>query len=144
MTVSSVIGPVMVQMDRLVIGGVLSMTAVTFYTTPYEVVTKLWMIPARWSAFFSRLSRRPLTGRARAAALFGRGVNYVLFAIFPLSLLLVAFAHEGLDIWLGRSSPTRALRFCSGSPPRFCQLSCVRAFEPGSGRGGRIWRPRPT
>ena len=45
MTVSNIVGPLMVYMDRFLIGAMVSMTAVAYYATPYEVVTKLWIIP---------------------------------------------------------------------------------------------------
>jgi len=43
MTVTNIVGPLMVYMDRFIIGAVVSMTAVAYYATPYEVVTKLWI-----------------------------------------------------------------------------------------------------
>ena len=45
MTVSNVVGPIMVYLDRFLIGALLPMAAVTQYVTPYEVVTKLTVIP---------------------------------------------------------------------------------------------------
>ena len=46
MTVTNIVGPLMVYMDRFLIGGLISVTAVAYYATPYEVVTKLWLIPS--------------------------------------------------------------------------------------------------
>ena len=46
MTVTNVIGPLMVYLDRFVIGGIISVAAVAYYATPYEMVTKLWIIPS--------------------------------------------------------------------------------------------------
>jgi O-antigen/teichoic acid export membrane protein len=40
--------------------------------------------------------------RQRAGQLFGRGINYTFLALFPLTLLVVALAHEVLTVWLGR------------------------------------------
>ena len=45
MTVTNIVGPLMVYMDRFLIGAMVSMTAVAYYATPYEIVTKLWIIP---------------------------------------------------------------------------------------------------
>src|SRR5262249_32652555 len=44
MTVANIINPIMVQMDRFLIGGVLSASAVAYYTTPFELATKYWLI----------------------------------------------------------------------------------------------------
>jgi O-antigen/teichoic acid export membrane protein len=44
MTVSNVISPLMVYLDRFMIGALISMSAVAYYATPLEVVTKLRMV----------------------------------------------------------------------------------------------------
>ena len=46
MTVSNVVGPVMVSLDRFLIAALVSVAAVAYYATPYSMITKLWMIPA--------------------------------------------------------------------------------------------------
>ena len=45
MTVSNIVSPLMVYLDRFLIGAVLSMAAVSYYATPYDVVTRLLIIP---------------------------------------------------------------------------------------------------
>ncbi len=44
MTVSNIVGPLMVTLDRFFIAGLVSVAAVTYYATPFEMVTKLWVI----------------------------------------------------------------------------------------------------
>jgi len=45
-TVSGVVGPILVYLDRFLIGSILTMSAVAYYTAPYEAVTRLWVIPS--------------------------------------------------------------------------------------------------
>jgi len=45
MTISNTVSPLMVTLDRFLVGALVSMTAVTYYATPYEVVTKFLFIP---------------------------------------------------------------------------------------------------
>jgi O-antigen/teichoic acid export membrane protein len=45
MTVTNVVGPLMLTLDRFLIGALVSMTAVAYYATPYEVVTKFLVLP---------------------------------------------------------------------------------------------------
>jgi O-antigen/teichoic acid export membrane protein len=45
-TVSSVIGPVLVYSDRILLGALVSVTAVGVYAAPYEMITRAWIIPA--------------------------------------------------------------------------------------------------
>jgi O-antigen/teichoic acid export membrane protein len=102
MTVTNIVGPLMVYMDRFLIGGLLSMAAVAYYATPYEVVTKLLIIPgALVGVLFPAFSASFAKDRSRTALLFGRGVKYIFLSLFPISLLIITLASEGLDLWLG-------------------------------------------
>lgn len=101
MTVSNIIGPLMVYMDRFLIGAMVSMTAVAYYATPYEIVTKLWIIPvALMGVMFPAFAAALVQDRSRAARLFGRVVKYIFISLFPVALIIVTFAHEGLTLWL--------------------------------------------
>jgi O-antigen/teichoic acid export membrane protein len=102
MTVSNVVSPLMVSMDRFVIGALASMAAVAYYATPYEVVTKVLLIPgALVGVMFPAFSAGFVQDRNRTALLFARSVKYILLAVFPIVLLMVIFARSGLTVWLG-------------------------------------------
>jgi O-antigen/teichoic acid export membrane protein len=102
MTVTNVIGPLMVYLDRFVIGGIISVAAVAYYATPYEIVTKLWIIPiAILGVLFPAFAASYRNDRDRTARLFARGTKYVALSLFPVTLAITAFAREGLLWWLG-------------------------------------------
>jgi O-antigen/teichoic acid export membrane protein len=102
MTVTNIVGPLMVTMDRFFIAGLISVTAVAYYATPYEVVAKLLLIPvAVTGVVFPAFSASFVQDRSRAALLFGRSAKYVFLALFPIVLLIVALAQNGLTLWLG-------------------------------------------
>lgn len=102
MTVTNIVGPLMVYLDRFLIGALISVTAVAYYATPYEVVTKLWLISgALIGVLFPAFSTTLAQDRARTARLFGRGINYTFLALFPLTIIIVTMAHEGITLWLG-------------------------------------------
>jgi len=102
MTVTNIVGPLMVYIDRFIIGALISVTAVAYYVTPYEVVTKLRIVPqALIRVLFPAFSTTLVQDRGRTAMLFGRGVNYIFIALFPLALITVLFTHEGIAFWLG-------------------------------------------
>ena len=102
MTVSNIIGPIMQYMDRFFIGAWISMSAVAYYTTCYEVVTKLSIFPqALMGVLFPAFSYALVQKRAYAAQLVGRAINYLFLLIFPPVIFIVVFAHEGLTWWLG-------------------------------------------
>jgi O-antigen/teichoic acid export membrane protein len=103
MTVVNVISPVMQYLDRFVIGMVASMAAVAYYTTPYEVVTKLILLPVAFvGVLFPAFSTSLVQERGRAVMLFDRGLGYSYLILFPVILIMVALAGEGLRFWVGR------------------------------------------
>ena len=102
MTVSNIVGPFMVYLDRFLVGAMVSMSAVAYYATPYEVITKLGVVPsALMGVVFPALATTLLQDRARAIRLYQRAVSYIFVALFPIVLITVTFAREGLDLWLG-------------------------------------------
>lgn len=109
MTVSNIVGPVMVYMDRFVIGAMLSMSAVAYYATPYEVVTRLWIIPvALVAVLFPAFASLHGHDRNQLVRLFERGLRYMTILMFPLALVIVAFAKQGLHAWLGAEFADRS------------------------------------
>jgi O-antigen/teichoic acid export membrane protein len=102
MTVSNVISPLMGYLDRFVIGLTVSMSAVAYYATPYEIVTKLWIIPAALTAvLFPRFARVAVERSGEAANLFRHGVLLLFVVLFPVTLGVALFARELLELWLG-------------------------------------------
>jgi O-antigen/teichoic acid export membrane protein len=102
MTVSNVLGPLMVTFDRFLIGSIISIAAVAYYSIPYEVVTKLWLIStALVGVLFPVFSATSFADRTRLAFLYESGVKYIFIVLLPVTLLLVIFAPEGLGVWLG-------------------------------------------
>ena len=104
MTVSNVVGPVMVYLDRLLIGSRVSLAAVTFYATPWELVTKLLIVPSAVAqVLFPALTGALTADPARAQRLFGHGLRALGLVLFPPTLVVVALAPELLHLWLGPS-----------------------------------------
>jgi O-antigen/teichoic acid export membrane protein len=102
MTVCNIISPLMVYLDRFLIGAIISMTAVSYYSVPYEVVTKLWVLSiAIVGVLFPAFSATVGNDKIRAAWLFDRAVNFIFLIMFPLSLVIIALSYEGLELWLG-------------------------------------------
>jgi len=102
MTVSNVIGPLMVYMDRFVIGAFLTISTVAYYVTPYEMVTRLWAIPgAAVGVLFPAFAAAKVSGSRHGATLYSLGGRAILGILTPIVLVLVVFAEDGLRLWLG-------------------------------------------
>lgn len=102
MTVSNVTVPLIVYMDRFLIGALVSAAAIAYYTTPYEVVSKLLVIPgAITGVLFPTFSANYSSNPAFIKKIVLKAIKYIFVALFPVILIIVSFAHEGLSLWLG-------------------------------------------
>jgi O-antigen/teichoic acid export membrane protein len=102
MTVSNLLSPLLMTCDRFLIGGLISVGAVAYYATPYEAVTKLWVIPtALMSVMFPEFSTTSIKDPDRLRFLFVRSVKYIFLLLFPPTLFAVVLAENGLRAWLG-------------------------------------------
>jgi O-antigen/teichoic acid export membrane protein len=115
MTVSNVLGPLIFYVDRFLIGTLLSLGAVAYYTAPFDMVNRLVFIPTAiagvlFPAFAISMAQDP----SRTAMLLDRGVKYTFSIIFPIVLVIVGLAPEILRVWLGAAfaeSSGRVLRW---------------------------------
>jgi O-antigen/teichoic acid export membrane protein len=102
-TVSSLIGPFVVSVDRFIIGSLLSARAVAYYATPYEAIRQLLVVSMSFSsALFPAYSATVDKDRGSAERVFDRGSRAVFTILFPLTLTFVCFAPEILDLWVGQ------------------------------------------
>jgi O-antigen/teichoic acid export membrane protein len=110
LTVSNIISPIMVYLDRFLIGSLISISAVTYYTTPSELVTKLWVVPsALTGVLFPAFSETlVVNNQDRATSLYEGGIGSTFALLFPLMLIIILFAPEGLQFWLGAEFARRS------------------------------------
>jgi O-antigen/teichoic acid export membrane protein len=102
MTISNILGPLMTYLDRFLIGALLSVAFVAYYATPYEVVTKLLIIPSSLACVLFPAFATSFSGgdEKRIRMLFNQGLKYLFIIMFPIVLTLVLFAKEALTLWL--------------------------------------------
>lgn len=111
LTVTNVVGPLMTYLDRFVIGALFDLAAVAYYTTPYELVTKLWLIPfALTAVLFPAFSGALAQGSTASTALMTRSIAAVFAVVFPAVIFAVAFAREGMALWLGDGFASHSFR----------------------------------
>ncbi len=101
LTVSNIISPIMGYIDRFVIGAVVSASAVAYYATPNEMVTKIWIIPGAVTAvLFPAFAARMATQEADNTGLVRASITTLYIAILPITAALAVFARELLTIWI--------------------------------------------
>ncbi|MEO6626810.1 MAG: flippase [Burkholderiaceae bacterium] len=101
MTVSNIVSPFMGYVDRFAIGAIVSASAVAYYSTPQEMVTKLWFVPGALTAvlfptFAALMARRD----EQAWALVKQAVRWLFLALLPVTVAITLFAHELLAFWI--------------------------------------------
>jgi len=101
--VTSVVSPILVYFERFLIGSLLSVAALAFYSAPYEMVTRLTIIPTSltMTLFPAFSALEGVQNRQRLATVFARSVKYILLTLGPIVLVISLFAEDILRLWLG-------------------------------------------
>jgi O-antigen/teichoic acid export membrane protein len=108
-TVSSLVVPILVYADRFLLGAVVSVNALTYYTVPYEVAFRLQVFPASLgTALFPTFSMMSATKATELSGLYARSIKYLLVVMAPVTLVLVLSARPLLTIWLGQDFATNS------------------------------------
>jgi O-antigen/teichoic acid export membrane protein len=98
-TVTALIGPILVSVDRVLIGSQIGPSAVAHYTVPYNLITKLQILPGSLTrALFPRFSLLEWGEAARLAehAVFGSaGIT------LPLIVVATIMMEPFLTLWVG-------------------------------------------
>lgn len=102
--VSSMITPAVAFLDRFMIGALMSMAAVAFYTVPFEMLLRAnSVVPSCLAAtLFPAFSA---LGRGRhddVERIYVRSMKYMLVSMGLLTLVLILFAGDILRLWLGQ------------------------------------------
>jgi O-antigen/teichoic acid export membrane protein len=99
---SSLIVPFLVQINQYLIGAQVGVSAVTFYSVPFEVMLGLWIIPAAISAtLFPAYSGLQIGNKDLLSQLYARPIKYILLSLGPIIVIIIIFAKEILFIWQG-------------------------------------------
>ncbi|HOW84477.1 MAG TPA: flippase [Candidatus Aminicenantes bacterium] len=100
---SGILYAVTTSIDRLVIGSLLTVEAVAYYSAPYEAINRVGVVPGSLSmVLFPAFSALDAGRRSeQVESLFARSVKFLLVSTGPIFVLLMFFARDGLRLWLG-------------------------------------------
>lgn len=101
-TVSNLVGPVIVYMDRFVLAAVVPFSNIAYYTAPFELVSKVLNIPvAVTSALFPAINKLQANSNESALKMKSQ-VQWLVFAGMAVVVLVgCGLANWFLKIWLG-------------------------------------------
>lgn len=102
-SITNGLAPLINYLDRFLVGNIVSLSAITYYATPYELTSKLMILPGSLApvllpALSAALARND---GARSRELIQRSYKWSAALLIVPSLLLVIFAPQILHIWAG-------------------------------------------
>ena len=102
LSISNIVAPLMGKMDRFYIGTILTISAVTYYVAPFDMMTKLFLIPVSLlGVVFPVFSAYSVNNSGKFSLLHQRAVKYILIIMTPIVFILIVYAQPILKIWLG-------------------------------------------
>lgn len=109
LTLSNLISPLMVYFDRFILGTFIPVGNLAYYTTPYEIVTRVLILPSAISrvmfpAFTSILSQEDKS----ELGIIQQSLRTIGLVLFPICAVLILIASPGLKIWLGQEFATKS------------------------------------
>lgn len=102
LTITNIVGPLMVYFDRFFIGAVMTMTAVTYYVTPYEVISRVGALRgAITGVLFPALATAVTFDREKFTNIYSQASRTLVLFMLPAAFGFFLLAPEALEIWLG-------------------------------------------
>ena len=100
-TVSNIVSPFMGYIDRFLIGAMVSSSAVTYYVTSQELITKLSIIPGALTAVISPIFTAKIAlCDSQTLLLFKSTVHGLFLLLLPVTVFIALFAQELLTFWI--------------------------------------------
>lgn len=103
---TSIVGPILVIVDRFAIGAVLGSAALAVYTVPFQLAQRIALVPgALINALFPRMTASDPGVRDTLAR---RATQTLACVVSPMVLLGVLILEPFLQIWVGHELATQA------------------------------------
>lgn len=101
--VSSAAGPFLVYLERFIIGAVVGMAAVAYYTAPFEIVSRILIIPSSLVAVLFPVfaAAGADSGARERAVLVPRAIKYLILTVGLCVVMIEGLAADALHWWLG-------------------------------------------
>ena len=96
---TNIFNPLIGYADRFVIAFLVSLAAVTYYVTPYELITKLWLFPAALSSVLIPYFAQGELSEGKKKVF---GFSVLLTALFMgiVCSFIFLFSYEFMSIWI--------------------------------------------
>ncbi|HEX5257602.1 MAG TPA: flippase [Sphingomicrobium sp.] len=118
MSGTALVAPLVMMIDRFVVGALRGPTAVAAYVLPYSLVQRMVLIPASLSgAILPRFA--PLSTQQDVQELQSRALSWLNGVLTPMAILAIALAAPFFHFWIGpalgsAASPVAAILLVGG------------------------------
>jgi len=103
-SITSIISPLLVYVDRFFISHFLTLGIVTYYTIPYDMLNRIRILPiAFMTTIFPEFSANSNNDSHINRKLFEQSFKYILILTGIACILLFSYAPNLLGIWLGEA-----------------------------------------
>ena len=102
LSVSLLAAPILTYTERLLIGGLRSLTDLAYYAVPFEIVARTAVVPAAIALTLFPAFSHAQRSRETIAQLFRRPLRLLFLLQWPLLVVLWLFPGEILTVWVGR------------------------------------------
>lgn len=111
MTLSNIVSPLMVNADRFFISFFLGASVVAFYTVPFDLVIRLLIIPASFTAvLFPRFSSLLSTKHKDTAVLYKKSLMIVFVVMLLVTIITISFSYIGLKVWINEEMANKSYK----------------------------------
>ena len=102
-TVSNIIGPIMATMDRFILGGLVSVELVAYYSTPYDLMSRVMIIPYALMATLFPVIAGLGADPPRLRETYHSIIRWVFVCMFPVVFVTITLGGGFLRLWLGEA-----------------------------------------
>lgn len=105
MSVSNVVSPLLIYLDRFLLGALVGLAAVGYYTAPFDAVIRLLIVPGSLvGALFPSVSGMNAIGDSSSLTrIFSKAVRNISLILAGPALVLILFGPAILRLWLGEA-----------------------------------------
>jgi O-antigen/teichoic acid export membrane protein len=103
MTLSNIIGPLMVVADRFLVASMLGAAVVAYYTIPAEFLIRLLVLPAAITTTLFPVFSRYIAdyNYASSLSLYFKSLKIIFLIMGTLTACIMVGARFGIELWLG-------------------------------------------
>lgn len=101
MSVTNFVSPLMTYLDRLLMGSLLNIRMVAFYSTPYDLVNRSMVLPNAIMGVVFPMASGLRAGTEGARSMLSDSIRLLFVIMYPVIFGFFVVAHVGFEIWLG-------------------------------------------